>query len=112
MIRVTADIGVSSEYEARQLLDALQMLMISTRRHRGCLGCTARIERERRTVVYQEQWESEEELRERVASDDFTSILALLEKAAVPPSLQFDFVTETRGLDYVARVRGVQTSSG
>ena len=40
-----------------------------------------------------------------VRSSRFTSLLAILEAAHEPPRVQFDFVTATRGLDYVAEVR-------
>jgi hypothetical protein len=45
-------------------------------------------------------------MRRRVRSDGFTSVLAVVE-AAQEPLVQFDFVTATRGLDYVAEVRAV-----
>jgi hypothetical protein len=41
-----------------------------------------------------------------VQSDGFTSLLAVMEAAKQPPEIHFDFVTTTRGLDYVAEVRG------
>jgi quinol monooxygenase YgiN len=105
VIRISAEIVVS-ECEAHQLVDALRALMISTRLERGCLGCTVRTTRdEMLTVHYEEQWETEGDVRRRVDSDGFTWILALLERADAPPRVQFDFVTMTRGLDYVAEVR-------
>ena len=43
-------------------------------------------------------------MRRRVRSEGFTSLLAILE-SATEPRVQFDFVTMTRGLDYVAEAR-------
>jgi hypothetical protein len=40
-----------------------------------------------------------------VSSDRFTLVLSLLESVREPPHVQFDFVSTTRGLDYVAEVR-------
>ncbi len=57
------------------------------------------------TVHYVEQWATEADMRQRVLSDRFTSLLAILESSD-DPRVQFDFVTTTRGLDYVAQVRG------
>ena len=57
------------------------------------------------TVHYLEEWTTEAELQRRVRSAAFTSLLAVLESAQGPPLVQFDFVTNTRGLDYVAEVR-------
>jgi hypothetical protein len=47
-------------------------------------------------------------MRERVLSHSFTLLLAILESVK-QPRVQFDFVTSTRGLDYLAEVRGPNT---
>jgi hypothetical protein len=57
------------------------------------------------TVRYLEEWATEEAMRLRVRSEPFTRLLELLELAREAPCVQFDFVKETRGLDYVAEVR-------
>ena len=44
-------------------------------------------------------------MRLHVRSERFTQLLEVLEAAREAPCIQFDFVTETRGLDYVAEVR-------
>ncbi len=44
-------------------------------------------------------------MRLRVRSGPFTRLLELFELARDAPSVQFDFVRETRGLDYVVEVR-------
>ena len=53
---------------------------------------------------YAEEWATEADMRRRVRSDGFTAVLAVVE-AAQEPLVQFDFVTTTRGLDYVEEVR-------
>jgi hypothetical protein len=57
------------------------------------------------TLRYAEEWATEADMRRRVQSDRFTSLLAIMEAAREPPQVQFDFVTIRRGLDYVAEVR-------
>jgi hypothetical protein len=57
------------------------------------------------TVQYVEEWATEEAMRLHVRSERFTRLLEVLESASQAPCIQFDFVTETRGLDYVAEVR-------
>ena len=57
------------------------------------------------TVRYVEEWTTEEAMRLRVRSDRFTRLLEVMESAPEAPSVQFDFVRETRGLDFVAEVR-------
>jgi len=56
-------------------------------------------------VRYVEDWATESSARQRVRSEGFTLLLAILESAK-NPRLQFDFVEATRGLEYVFEVRG------
>ena len=71
----------------------------------GCLDCSAWVEPDW-TVHYQESWATEARMRARVRSDAFTRLLSVIEASEEQPLLQFDFVTKTRGLDYVEEVRG------
>jgi hypothetical protein len=43
-------------------------------------------------------------MRRRVCSDQFTSLLGVVESAR-EAAVQFDFVTSIRGLDYIEEVR-------
>ena len=91
---------------ADHLLHALRLLASPTRAEPGCLGCRVWIDdAEEFAVRYVEEWATEEALRLRVRSRPFTRLLEVLESAPAPPDIQFDFVTQTRGLDYVAEVR-------
>lgn len=78
--------------------------MTATRLEPGCQGCSAWAEPDS-TVHYLEEWANETDLQQRVRSAAFTSLLGVMESAQEPPRVQFDFVTKTRGLDYVAEVR-------
>ena len=87
-----------------QIVEALRFLMMATRLEAGCLGCTVWTEEET-DVHYVEEWASEADMRRRVRSDAFTSLLAVMEAARERPRVRFDFAATTRGLDYVAEVR-------
>jgi quinol monooxygenase YgiN len=104
MVRLTIALTATSGRSAQELLDALRFLAMGTRLEPGCLTCSAWTCPE--AVHYVEEWAGEADVRRRVRSDRFTSLLAILE-AAENPRVQFDFVTSTRGLDYVAEVRDV-----
>ncbi len=105
MVRLTVTL-VASQSGVGPLLDAFRSLMGPTRLEPGCLGCLVWEEIEDdATVRYAEEWATESDMRRRVRSDRFTSLLAVMEAATEPPQVQFDFVTTTRGLDYVAEVR-------
>ena len=103
MVRLTVTLSAQANY-VQDLVEAFRFLMVSTKLDRGCLGCSVWTEPDS-SVHYVEEWSSEEDIRRRVGSDRFTSVLALLESVREPPHVQFDFVSNTRGLDYVAEVR-------
>ena len=51
-----------------------------------------------------EDWATEADVRRRLLSDRFTSILSVVE-SAVDADVRFDFVSSTRGLEYIVEVR-------
>ena len=89
---------------SQKIVEALRFLIAETRLDRGCLGCTVWTDQDS-SVHYLEEWASEADMRRRVLSNAFTSLLAVMEAAREPPQVQFDFVAASRGLDYVAEVR-------
>jgi hypothetical protein len=107
MVRLSLTLN-GSERTSRDLGDALRSLAMATRLDRACLGCHVWLEDDGETslVHYDEAWASEPDMRRRVRSDRFRSLLALIESSREAPDVRFDFVTTTRGLDYVAEVRG------
>jgi quinol monooxygenase YgiN len=103
MVRLTVALSASSARGAHDLLEALNFLVLSVRLEPGCIRCSAWADRDA-TVQYIEEWANEADLRTRVRSDHFTSLLAVVE-SAMAADVHFDFVTVTRGLEYVAEVR-------
>ena len=103
MVRLTVALSAASMRGADDLLEAFHFLVVGTRLERGCLGCSTWIDPDS-TVHYVEEWATEEDMRARVRSDRFTSLLAIVESAR-EANVHFDFVTKTRGLEYVAEVR-------
>jgi quinol monooxygenase YgiN len=103
MVRLNVSLSAASARGAQELLDALRYLGVSTRLEPGCLICSSWMDQDS-TVRYLEEWATEADMRRRVRSDHFTSLLAVVESAQ-EPIVQFDFVDTTRGLDYVAEVR-------
>jgi quinol monooxygenase YgiN len=103
MVRLTVAL-IASARCAHDLLAALRFITVSTRLEEGCLGCAAWLDPDS-TIHYMEEWAAEADMRRRVRSDRFTSLLGIMESAREPPRVQFDFVTRTRGLDYVEEVR-------
>jgi quinol monooxygenase YgiN len=103
VVRLTVALSATSPRSAQDLLDALRFIVLGTRVEPGCLGSTAWTDPDF-TVRYAENWATEDDIRRRVRSDNFMSLLSVVE-AGKDPRVQFDFVTISRGLDYVAEVR-------
>ena len=76
---------------------------VQSRSRSGRVGSSAWMDLDSK-VHYIEEWASESEMRRRVRSEQFTSLLAIVESSR-DPYVQFDFVSETRGLDYAAEIR-------
>ena len=104
MVRLTVALRAASTRGAQELLATLRFLMAGTRAESGCQECAAWVDPDF-TVHYAEDWATDADVRRRVRSSAFTSLLAVMECASEPPDIQFDFVTNTRGLDFVAEVR-------
>ena len=103
MVRLNVTLSAASERAAETLVEGLQFQIPGTQLENGCIGCSASAE-PGLTVHYVEDWATEADLRRRVRSDRFTSLLAVVE-AAQTADVQFDFVNQTRGLEYVVEVR-------
>jgi quinol monooxygenase YgiN len=104
MVRLNVVLTPGSSRGVDELLEALRFVIAGTRLEPGCLGCSAWADPDL-SVHYVESWANEIELRQHVRSPLFTSLLAVIESLRAPPHLQFDFVSTSRGLDYVAEVR-------
>lgn len=102
MVRLSIALPAASARAAQQLLDALRFLILSTRLEPGCLACSAWSGPDE--INYIEEWRTEADMRRRVRSHAFMSLLVIVESAK-EPRVQFDFVATTRGLDYVSEMR-------
>ena len=91
------------------LAEALRTLGNQARREQGCLAswqCTTPNETGG-LQHYVEEWASEEALRRNMRTLRFTRLLALIETADGPPTVEVDVVACRRGLDYIADARHV-----
>ena len=103
MVRLNITLHAASAADAESLVEGLRFQVPDTQLEKGCLGCSTWFGADF-TVHYVEDWATEADIRQRVLSDRFASLMAVVE-AAAQAEVQFDFVHETRGLDYVFEVR-------
>jgi quinol monooxygenase YgiN len=93
-----------------QVRGVSEALRAVARRLRGDCGCASAevyvsVENADRLVL-EARWTAPEDVARFIRSDDFTNLLTLMEMATEPPVLEFRVGGGTRGLDYVAEVRG------
>ena len=92
--------------QTRAMTLTLHSLAADTRATRGCVACSVSTDVGKRgTVRYTEEWQTEDDLRERLRSDAFGYLAALIEDATSPPDIEFTLAHGTRGLDFVEEVR-------
>jgi quinol monooxygenase YgiN len=97
--------------QGRGVLSALQTLMTRTRHQAGCLSCSIETDLgDYVTVRLREQWETEEDLKRHVRSDQFVALAGLLESASEAPTMRFELPAGTRGLDWAQEIRQEATT--
>lgn len=97
----------SSPGQTTELVQALRSLARPARAAKGFICSRICFDADDASVIqYEERWATREDLNQQVRSSRYSDLLNLMETATVQPTLEFHFVSETRGLDYVATLRG------
>jgi quinol monooxygenase YgiN len=90
----------------KAVLEILRSVIDSTRGRHGCLGCACYEKHDdRRSVLYVEQWESQEALNRHIQSSLYNRIFSAMELAGEAPEIFFHEVANTRGMDQVEALR-------
>ncbi|HEX8911135.1 MAG TPA: hypothetical protein VF796_02165 [Humisphaera sp.] len=92
--------------DTEQVIRALQSIMLPARIERTCVRCAVAVDAESRdTLIYSEDWLSQEDVDRQIRSPRFAQVLVIMEMADRPPTLEFEFVSQTRGLEYAESVK-------
>jgi len=101
-LRLTAPAG-----RAPEILQAMRAIRLPAQLDRDCAATRLSVDPQDPDVVeYTEDWLTASGLEHRVASVEFTAVLSLLERASVPPTIEFRDVSGIRGLEFIEQVRG------
>ena len=93
-------------HRTTEVANALRLQMGPTQVVPGCIQCRLSQDmRDPNTLLYQEEWSSWRDLEKYISADRFSRILELMELSSTEPELTFNVVKETRGLDYVMKLR-------
>lgn len=95
--------------ERSQILALLRARAELVRARDGCLKSDVYQDAgDQGALVYLEVWRDEPSASEHLRSPDYDLLLALMEASEEPPLLEFFFVSETRGVSWVAELRDVR----
>lgn len=88
------------------LLKAMHSLMRPARAEKGFVLCRLYLDADDANIVsYEERWQTRADLETQLRSDRFTRLLTLMESASERPSLEFNCLSDTQGLEFVEAVR-------
>jgi len=94
----------------QQTIEAFRSLMVPAQLDRHCSGCWLYVDAmDSRRLCYMEEWTGLVQLGREIRSTRFTRLLSIMEDAPKRPSLEFRFIDQIRGLDYVREVRLANT---
>lgn len=88
------------------LIQALRLQIARTEVQPGCIECRVSQDAQNQNIIlYQEEWNSWHELEKHICSNRFRWILELMEQSSNTPELRFCDIHETRGMEYVSKLR-------
>jgi quinol monooxygenase YgiN len=105
-IHATMTIRVSPEREM-EAMETLGSMIEQIRHEPGCKDCRLfRSCRSPDTIMFEQSWSNEEDLLRHIRSDRYTRILLVLEMSTVQPIVQFEYITRSRGMEFICFARG------
>ena len=97
--------GCTPKIISAALIQAMRSLMLPLQAAQGFMSCYLYQEADDgNTLCYIEEWQTHEDLDRQIRSH-FTHLLALMELSAAQPKLSLKWVTDVKGLEYLAAVR-------
>jgi quinol monooxygenase YgiN len=88
------------------MVQALRSLMLPLQAAQGFMSCHLYQEADDgNALCYIEEWQTHKDLDRQIRSSHFTYLLALMELSAAQPKLSLKWVTEVKGLEYLADIR-------
>ena len=89
-----------------EIVSALRSLMLTLQAAPGFLSCHLYQETDDSdSLCYIEEWNTREDLDRQISSNHYTHLLALMEQSAEQPKLSLNWVTDVKGLEYLATLR-------
>ena len=92
------------------ILETIRSMIGPTSAQPGCLHCDffGSTQNDNKLILL-EKWESHEYLEQHIKSDEFRKVLAAMDAACEPPTINFYEIESAAGLELVEKVIGVKT---
>ncbi len=105
MIMTTLAVAVESG-RREEIMKIFWLLLGPVRAEPGCQGCRLYEEvGDENMFLYVEEWDTQENLERHMRSARYERLLAIMETSAGPPTLRYDVVSCSRGMEYLEAVR-------
>jgi quinol monooxygenase YgiN len=105
MILTTLNVVVPTA-RRQEIVDVFASLLGPVRAEPGCRWCELYEQvGDSQVLRYVEEWETGEQLERHMRSARYERLLVIMEASAEPPVLRYDWITASRGLDYLEAVR-------
>ena len=100
---------LASQKHQEEALKILRLLMGPTQVQPGCLACEVFQQEPTQKplqVYFLEKWETQDHLERHIRSEAFRKVLAVMDLGCEPPEIEFDTVSQTRGMELIQALRG------
>lgn len=88
------------------VVKSLLRLVGPTRALKGCAACGTYVDVEdENTLVYVEEWETQEAIDGRLRAEDLRVLLSVLDLSAELPVVRFDTINKMQGMEVIAAAR-------
>ena len=92
------------------IIKTIHAMIGPTKAQSGCLHCELFGSTQNDdNLILLEKWESKETLNQHIKSDEFRKVLAAMDAACEPPTINFYEIEADAGLELVEKVIGVKT---
>ncbi len=108
---ITATLRLTTAQNTRQeIVSLLRSLIEPTRVESGCISCGLYADlQDPDSIVWVEEWSTEDALENHLRSTQYKKILAALEMSEERPDVRFNTVARTSGMQLIEKARGVET---
>ena len=105
MVLLTMRVTTSTK-QREEVLRTLRSATGAITTLRGCIGLHLMQDVDNRSAITLcEEWETEADLRRHVRSDDFRTLLAVIDMSMTKPEVRFHTVTGIQGMEWIAKER-------